>query len=173
MSNLNAWQKLDRVIAGRPFGDGAAGNSTISSDPNTRATASGSSGSSSLTIGSSVLSNGDVFVIHQTQGSGHDQWEINKVLSGGGTTSITCFAPLHYSYGSGAQVIKFSMNSNVTVNNHTIAGWDGSKGGIEVICGRISVVGSGTITGTGTGFRGGSNSGSSADGQQGEGYPGT
>jgi len=146
MAILNSWQKLDRVLPGTPFGNGSAGNVTISSDPNTRATASGSATSTSLTIGSAILSNGDVFVIHQTQGTGVTQWEINRASSGGGTTSITCQTALQYTYGAGAQVIKFPLNDAVTLGNFTQTSWDGSTGGVTVVCGKTSIGGSGTVT---------------------------
>lgn len=154
MAVLNSWQRIDRVVAGKPWGDGSAGNATISSDPNSRATASGSSGSVALTIGSAILSNGDVFLIHQTQGTGVGQWEINQVASGGGSTSITCSKSLQYTYGTGAQVIKIPLYNNVTVNAHSPSVWNGSIGGVEIICGRKTITVNGALTNKG-GYRGG------------------
>ena len=171
MANLNAWQKIDRVVSGRPFGDGSGGNTTISSDPNTRATASGTAASSSLTIGSAILSNNDIFVIYQTRGTGVGQWEINMVASGGGTTSITTKVALKYTYTTCAQVIKFTMYDAVTVNAFTLPAWDGSTKGISVICGRTSITVSGDITATAKGFRGGEYGGAN-DAKQGESYLG-
>jgi hypothetical protein len=168
MAVLNAWQRIDRVLPGMPFGNGSAGNATISSSPNSYATASGSASSTSLTIGSTILSNGDVFVVHQTYGTGAGQWEINRVASGGGTTSITCLKPLQYTYGTGAQVIKFNMNNVVTVNNHSVTAWNGSIGGIEVICGKTSVTVSGTLSVRGTDV----DSGGAGAGRSGGGFRG-
>ncbi len=173
MAVLNAWQKIDRVLTGLPFGDGSAGNTTISADPNTRATGSGTAALTALTLGTAILSNGDVFVIIQTTGTGNYQWEINKVASGGGTTSITCSQALQYTYGTGAQVIKFSLYDAVTLGSFTIPTWGGSTGGIAVICGKTSIGGTGTITGNGKGYRGGAKrDNNDGPANQGEGGPG-
>lgn len=143
-------------MPGKPWGDGRDGNATVSSDPNTRATASGTANASALTIGSAILSDGDVFVIHQTRGTANvGKWEINKVASGGGTTSITCQKALANTYGTGAQVIKFTMYDEVTYNTHSIAAWNASTllGGVEVVCGKTSIVAtSQTITASALGF---------------------
>jgi hypothetical protein len=186
MAVLNSWQRIDRVISGKPFGDGADGSATISSDPNTRATITGTATQSTSTLGSAILSNGDVCILHQTQGTGAGQWEIQKVSSGGGTTSITWTKPLQYTFGTGAQCIKFNLNNVVTVNAHSITGWNGTTGGIEVICGKTSITvaqalnGNGANAGTlgnwpitGGGFRGGwSDEGTNSHGLQGEGVTG-
>lgn len=167
MAILNSWQRLDRVLLGQQFGNGSAGTATISADPNTRATVTGTAATSTSTLGSAILSNGDVCVLHQTQGTGAGQWEIQKVLSGGGTTSITWITPLQYTYGTGAQCIKFNLNSVVTVNAHSIPAWNGTTGGVEVINGANSITVAQALTGTGLGFRGGN-----AIAQTGEGTPG-
>lgn len=155
MGVLNSYQRLDRVIPGKPWGDGSAGNATISSDPNTRETVTGTAGQNTSTIGSAILSNGDVVFLIQMQGTGAGQHEIQRVQSGGGTTSITWTKNLQFTYGTGAQAIKFSMNDEATVNAHSPTGWNGSVGGIEVICGKKSITVNGAINGSGTGFRGG------------------
>lgn len=166
MAVLNDWQKITRVLPGLPFGDGSAGTGTISSDPNVRATFSGSSGSTSGTAGSTSFSNGDVVFLYQTQGTGAGQWEINKVVSGGGTTSLTFMKALQYTYVTGAQIIKIPMYDTATVSGFTVTSWNGSTGGISVICGKTSITVSGSIDGNGTnasgttpgarkGFRGG------------------
>lgn len=174
MANLNAWQKIDRVIEGLPFGNGSAGDGIISSDPNARTNATGSAGSPNLTMGSAILSDGDIFVIHQTRGSGVGQWEINRVASGGGGVNIVCEKNLQYSYGTCAQVIKFSMHNNVTVNSHSPSNWDGAKGGVEVICAKATLTIAGTFSASGKGYRGGNgnsnnygNYGEHHDGNQG------
>ena len=48
MATLNSWQKISRVLSS-DFGDGASGSATISSDPNTRATFTGTATSTSGT----------------------------------------------------------------------------------------------------------------------------
>lgn len=156
MANLYAWQKIDYVIPGRPFGDGVDGPITISGDPNTRTTVTGTDTQSTSTLGSAILSNGDLVKLVQTQGTGAGNWQYNMVLSGGGTTSITWSKPLHYTFGTGAQCVRIPRYTTVTVNAHTVTAWDGTLGGIEVICGRDSVTLAQTVTFSGKGFRGNS-----------------
>ena len=162
MAVLNDWQKITRVISGKPFGDGSGGDATISSDPNTRATITASASGNTATLGSAILSNGDVFMAHQTQGSGAGTWEINKVVSGGGTTSVVCMKNFVNTFGTGAQAIKIPMYSTATISSYIPTPWNGSVGGIDVICGSVAITGSGTITLTGKGFDGGN--GASPDG---------
>ena len=59
---LNAWQRLDRVIPGLPFGNRSSGSATISSDPNTRDTCTGTASSTTLTTAGSTFANGDVLL---------------------------------------------------------------------------------------------------------------
>lgn len=191
MAILNDWQKVSRVIPGKPFGDGADGDATISATPNTRTTAAGNSGSTTLTLDSAILSNGDLVLIHQTRGTGVGQWEINQVLSGGGTTSITLKKPLQYTYivsgNSQAQVIKVPRYKALTVNAHAMTNWNGSTGGIEVILAQTSITVSGALTGkggngsvsggdgaggTGAGFAGGKGRQGQQSGDYGGGNPG-
>lgn len=172
MAVLNSWQRIDRVLSGKPFGDGADGNATISSDPNIRATITGTAGQNTGTAGSTSFANGDVVLLHQTQGANAGKWEINRVSSGGGTTSLTFKKPLQYTYGTGAQIIKVPMYDVVSVNTHAITNWNGSIGGVEIIVGKTSISVNGVITanggnggngiaggmstgGTGAGFAGG------------------
>lgn len=158
MAVLNDWQRIDRVILGKPYGTGSSGNATISSDPNTRATATGSSGGKSVTAGSSSFANGDVVLLIQYRSSTTSyigQWEINRVASGGGTTSLTMQENLHYTYNTGAQIVKIPMYDQLTINSYTIPAWNGSTGGVSVYCGKTSITNAQTMTGTGKGFRGG------------------
>ncbi len=184
MGILYSWQKLTRVMPKYPLGDGSNGDATYSSDPNTRTTATGSSGSASLSIGSAILSDGDVFIVHQTQGTGAGQYEVEKVLSGGGTTSITCTKTLHYNYVSGAQIIKFALNRTVTLNSFTPTSWNGSTGAIDVIVGNQDIILSGAFNGYGAsanlgspgtsgGFRGASTAGIQGEGTGGAGSQST
>lgn len=157
MALLNSWQKISRVYTGKPFGTSADGNATLSSSPS-RATVTGSASSPNATLGSAILSNGDVFAIHQTRGTGAGQWEFNRVLSGGGTTSIVCYKDLHYSYVSGAQVIKIPMYAIATLNSYTVTAWNGSTGGVDFICAGIRITGTGTLSFNGSnGASGGDN----------------
>jgi hypothetical protein len=175
MGVLNTYQRLDRVLPGLPFGNGSAGSVTISSDPNTRDTCTGTASSTTLTTGSATFANGDVLLIHQTKGTGAGQWEINRVASGGGSTSLTLQVALQYSYVSGAQAIKIPMYSTATISSYTPTAWNGSVGGIDIICGNISITGGG-VSASSVGFRGGSgkvgNGTSDWGGQSGEGTTG-
>lgn len=149
MAILNAWQRIDRVISGLPWGDGADGSATISSDPNTRATITGTATQNTGTAGSTAFANGDLVLLHQTQGTGAGQWEINKVASGGGTVNLTFSVAHNYTYGTGAQIIKIPRYTTATVNAHAVTAWNGTTGGIEVICGKTSITGGGTLDATG------------------------
>jgi large repetitive protein len=148
---LNAWQKISRVLPGRPFGNGST-DLTISSNTTqslTATTAIASINSTSLTAGSTAFANNDVVVIHQARGTGFGQWEINMVASGGGTTSLTLKEQTKYAYIAGAQIIKIPMYRNITVNTSTFLtgqSWNESVGGW------LLAAASGTITAPG-GFR--------------------
>ena len=186
---LNAWQKITRVLPGKPFGDGKDGNYSSASIPSiTRISCSGTSGNKKLTIASAAFSNGDLVLIHQTRGTGAGQWEINQVSSGGGTTSLTLKVALKYTYtdsgASQAQVVKIPRYKNVTVPSGatwTVPGWDGNVGGILAFaCNNILTI-TGTIDGNGAngltgtsytnkgGYRGGY---AGAPGGDGAGYQG-
>lgn len=154
MSVLNSWQKITRVIQGKPFGDGVNSSATVSSDPNTRATFTGTTTQNTGTAGSSAFANGDLVLLYQTQGTGAGQWEWNMVVSGGGTTSLTFQQALHYTYGTGAQIIKVPRYDVATISAHSVTAWNGSIGGIEVILAKTSIVGSGALNGDNAGFRG-------------------
>lgn len=136
MAVLNAWQKIDRVLPGKPFGDGVDGDYSSGTIPTiTYRSCSGSSGSTTLTLGSPGFSNGDIILIHQTRGTGAGQWEINKIVSGGGTASLTLQYQLQYTYtdsgDSQAQAIKIPRYNNVTCSGTwTVTAWNGDIGGI-------------------------------------------
>lgn len=173
MANLNAWQKIDRVLPKKPFGDGINGSATISADPNTRATAIGTSGNPNLTAGSTAFANGDLVLIHQTRGSGAGNYEYNLVLSGGGTTSLVLLVNKQYSYVAGAQIIKIPRYLTAVINAHSIPAWNGSTGGIEVICAKKTITTGGVLNANGLGFTGApQNTTTDADGYQGEGTAG-
>lgn len=191
MAVLNDWQKISRVKPGKPFGDGLAGDATISSDALVRATITGSAAQANVTAGNTNFANGDVVFMIQMKNTGYGQHEINQVLSGGGTTSLVMKKNLQYAYTTGAQMIKISMHRDLTINAHTVTGWGGSTGGIAVYAGQRSITVSGAITGnggagshgtsdnsyggSGGGFRGGNVGlgGGSNYGFAGEGYSGS
>lgn len=178
--NLNPWQRIDRVIPGKPFGDGIDGDYNSSTIPTmTYRSCSGSSGSTTLTLTSAGFSNGDLILIHQTRGTGAGQWEINKVVSGGGTTSLTLDKALQYTYtdsgASQAQAVKIPRYTDVTVPSGatwTVPSWNGDTGGILVLAAKGTVTPTGTISASGKGYRGGGIPGSASSGEQGEGTSG-
>jgi hypothetical protein len=173
MANLAAYQKIDRVITGLPFGDGADGSATVSSDPNTRATITGTATQTTGTAGSTAFANGDLVILHQTQGTGVGQWEVNKVASGGGSTSLTFQVAHNFTYATGAQIIKIPRYTTATVSAHSVTAWNGTTGGVEVIVGKTSITVSGSPSASSKGFRGGVASGGNGQKPSGEGTVGT
>lgn len=147
MAVLNSWQRIDRVLSGKPFGDGKDGNATISADPNTRQSCSGASAQKNLTIASGAFSNGDVVLIHQSRGTGAGQWEINKIASGGGTTTLVMQEDLHYTYtdsgASQAQVMNIPRYKNLTMNSLTVTAWNKNIGGVLIVCAKKVTIPSG------------------------------
>lgn len=150
MAVLNDWQKITRVLPGKPFGDGSDGDYSSATIPTlTKDSCSGTATSTTLTTSGSTFANGDVLLIHQTRGTGVGQWEVNRVVSGGGSTSLTLQEALHYTYtdsgASQAQATKILLYNNVTVQSGTwtIPAWDGNVGGILT----LSVKGTMTVTG--------------------------
>lgn len=177
---LNNWQKLTRVLPGRPFGDGRDGTYSSATIPTmTYQSCSGTSGQADLTIASGAFSNGDVVLIHQTRGTGAGQWEINRISSGGGTTTLTMKENLQYTYtdsgASQAQVIKIPMYTTCEIpsGTWTVTAWNGNVGGILPIAARVSMTVTGAITASNKGFRGGaSNNNSGTIANSGEGTAG-
>lgn len=160
-----------------PFGRGSDGDYVPGSSADqtqTRATCTGTSGTTSLSATGS-FSAGQLIFIHQTRGTGAGQWELNRVASYGGGT-ITTQLQLSYTYASGAQVIVVPEYSSVTINNAiqiSAPAWDGSTGGWLVFAceGLFKINSGGSIWSSGRGFRGGlggSDYGLNTTGQQGE-----
>lgn len=146
------------------YGSGADGAKTVSGAETydgARASCSGSSGGTSLTLGAaSTFADGDLVVIHQTRGTGAGNWELNKISSGGGTTSLTLAYSLINTYtdsgDSQAQIIEMKQYSSVAINSTLSAPeWDGDTGGGVAFFCTGTVNGSGTIDISGKGFRGG------------------
>jgi len=161
------------------FGRGVDGNRTVSSNVAHDAAYAGggsnaNSGQKTVVIdGASTFANGDLVVIHQTRGTDAGlKYEFNRIISGGGTTTLIMESNLEHSYvESGAdqfQVVEMKEYINLTVNNAiTLSGpaWDGSKGGVVAIaCDTAN--GPGTVSVAGKGYRGGE---SNFGGRQGEG----
>lgn len=166
------------------FGDGHDGALTISSNTSfgsAVAGAAGSSGGTSLTISAaSTFENGDLVLIHQSRGSGVGTWELNKIASGGGGTSLTMAHNLQNTYtdsGSNqAQIVELKEYTTVTVevsNTWSANTWDGSTGGILAFFANVNTDISGVISASARGFAGGSGGPPGVSGNQGEGGTGT
>ena len=150
------------------FGNGIDGVKTVSSNATydgVKRSCSGTSGSTSLTLGSSGFTNGMPVLIHQTRGTGVGNWELNKVASGGGTTSLTMAYTLQNTYtdsgDSQAQIIELKQYASVTVNSGitwSAPDWDGDTGGIIAFLCNGPVTVTGTINADAKGFRGGGES---------------
>ena len=169
----NKWQTLSSVT-GSPWGNASDGDITISSNTTQAETSRSCTGSgTSLTIGSSGFSDGDVVVVLQVHGTDSGQWEYAKIASGGGTTSITVQKSLQYTYGSGAVIQKLPQYGTVVVESGktwSATAWNGTANGIFGFIARDVTI-TGSISASGKGFRGGASSGDT--GSQGESELGT
>jgi len=148
MAVLNSWQKLDRVLTGKPFGlgtDGAYSSATVPTIIQLSATGVATETHFHATAGQFVAN--DVVLIHQSRGTGVGQWEINKVTADNGDGTYTVSEALKYSYVSPAQVMKIPQYTNVTVQsgNWTPAYWNQTKGGIFALAANGTVTISGYI----------------------------
>lgn len=168
-----------------PFGfgtgkDGSLNITTSTSITHALTTGSGTVATKSLTISSaSTFENNDLILIYQTTQSGAGSFELNRIASGGGTTSLTLTLDLKNTY-SNAQIVEMKEYYNVTIGSGgTLTpsqAFDGSMGGVLAffVKGTFSQT-AGSVTLNGYGFRGGagvSNAGHRT-GNQGEGYLGT
>ena len=144
------------------LGNGADGDLAIPSGMtrtiNTAATSgTGTMGGTTMTVrdGSPFLVD-QVVLIHQTQGTGAGQHEMNRIATVSGT-QLTFKNPLKYDYVTGAQVVAVPQYNSVNVTAGgflTAPAWDGQKGGILVFLSRGDVAAGGTITMASKGFRG-------------------
>lgn len=170
------WRSDDTDKWSDNFGGGSSDVTKSSNETASlaNATCTGTAGTKSLSLGAaSSFQNDDIVIIHQTQkASGAGVWELNKIVSGGGSTSLTMKYDLMNTYTTGAQIVGFVKAKNFTINTGvtvTVPAWNGSIGGIYPVIanGDISIVGSingvgangsqsnTSINGNGGGFRGG------------------
>lgn len=146
----------DTSAWGYRYGSSADGayNPSSSTDSLIAQACTGTSGGTALTATTTGFSTGDLVLIHQTQGTGAGQWELNAI------SNITGFAlvyPLINTYATGAQVIKLKQYSSGNIGSGvTITGqsWNGSTGGIYVLLANGPVTIAGTLSMNGIGFRG-------------------
>jgi hypothetical protein len=163
------------------FGDGSdgayssVGNAT---DAPVDSSCSGASGATSLSATNASFAAGKPILIHQSRGTGAGAWELNQI-SGYTAGTITTRLPLTNTYtdsgASQAQVIQLKQYSSFTQNSgHTLTAkaWDGNVGGIiAFLCNGTTTI-TGTLSGAGKGFRGGSGGVDHATAYSGEGTSG-
>lgn len=165
------------------FGSGADGALSISVDTTEApidSSCSGTSGTATLTVGSSLsFAANQIVLVHQSRGTSAGNWELAQVASYVGTT-LTLRSNLVNSYVSSgadaAQVRVVPQYTSVTIasgKNYTAKAWNGTVGGIIAwMCAGLSTV-PGTVNARGKGFRGGTGTfGGSVAGNQGEGTAG-
>ena len=138
------------------YGSGSDGALTVSGsglDTTACDTFLGTSGGLSATVGTGTgFANGNLVLIHQTIGTGVGAWELNKLTSGGGSTSWTMAFDLCNTYTAGAQVYLLKQYSGVTINgsvNLSCLNYTGTTGGIlAFLCnGTINITGGLVATG--------------------------
>jgi len=147
------------------FGDGSSGslNATTTTTINTiRASASGTAGSTALTLSNvnGTFASGQTVVVHQTQAASGTvgQYEFRRIAAVSGTT-LTLTAPLTNTYITDttrrAQAVVVPQYTTVTVSGTLNApAWDGNSGGILAFDASDGVTISGTVDMRGRGFRG-------------------
>lgn len=141
------------------FGDGIHGSSYVVPS-NEGISGTNSSGQKNLSlISAGSFSNGSLVLIHQTRGTDAGKWELNKIASGGGTTSLVMEHDLTNTYitsgNNAAQIIELKQYLNLVSGSITAPDWDGVKGGIVAWLDKNITTISGTINLSGKGFRGG------------------
>lgn len=159
------------------FGDGSDGALTISSNTTEApidSACTGTSGAYTLTATNASFAAGQIIYIHQTQGTGAGQDQLNKIQSYTAGT-ITLVDPLNATYTTGAQVRVVKQYTDVTINSgftYTAKAWDGTVGGIIGFLCSGTFTYNGTLTATGCGFRGADRPAATSylDGKQGESY---
>lgn len=180
MAVLNSWQRIDRVISGRPFGSGFDGAYSSATIPTMQVkTCSGAAASTTLSADTdaSPFIVGDVLLLIQSRGTGVGQWEINKV-DAVGADQYTMNKALKYTYtdsgASQAQAVKILQYSTVTVGGTwTVPNWDGNINGIFAIAVKGTISGANNIVCDYGGFiKGPKVTNQDDDGWQGEGSAG-
>ena len=145
---LGAYQKINTVMGGRPFGSGKDGPYSNAALPGLSFSSCSGSGST-LSVTTATFANDELILVHESRGlSTVGQWEINRVLSGGMSNTLSLYRSLNYTYtdsgNSQAQCIKIPQYSSFTISGTTsITDWAGDTGGIFI----AAVSGIASITG--------------------------
>ena len=175
-------QEAWRASAAAAFGDGSDGALTISADTTDApidASCSGTAGSTTLSATNASFAAGQHILIIQMRGTSAGTWQKTKIAAYTAGT-ITTEDALSISYNSTgankAQVIVMKRYTNVTVDatkTWTAKAWDGSVGGVLTFLANGTVAVNGTITASGKGFLGSTQSaGDFSTAGQGEGTGG-
>lgn len=156
------------------FGTGADGAASLSgTDSPIDSACTGTSGATSLSATNASFTANQMILIHQSQGSGVGQWEINMISSYSAGTITTLF-PLSYTYASGAQVLVMKQYSSISMGGgFSTKEWSGTTGGIMAMVSSGPTNITSTLSSSGSGFRGGTGNRFNTAGQQGEGQSGT
>ncbi len=104
------------------------------------------------------FSDGDLIIISQygSGGDGCGAWELNRIESGGGTTSVTLTYDACNNYSSRSQVYRLVQYLNYTMANTLYApAWDGTKGGLIAIMCNNKFSGTSWLYASNAGHRGG------------------
>ncbi len=138
---------------------------------------SGTATSTTLTLASAgAFANGMLVLIHQTRGSGAGGYMLNKIVSGGGTTTLTLEIPLDITYtdsgNNQAQILELKQYENLVAGTVSAPAWDGSKGGILAWLDKATTTINAVLTLKSFGFLGGISPLSGSTGFQGEGTTG-
>ena len=116
---------------------------------------SGAASSTTLTVGGTWTAT-DYIMIHQSNGAGAGNWELNQIVSDNGTT-LTLQYPLSYTYGTSAQAIEVKEYIGGTISGTlTCNTWNQSIGGILPILANGAVAITGAVDVLYKGFIGGS-----------------
>jgi large repetitive protein len=161
------------------FGNGSDGTytPTTSTEAPIDSSASGTSGTTSLSATNASFDSGQLILIWQVRGTGAGGWELNRISSYS-TGTITTAHDLTMTYtdsgNSQAYVRVLKQYSNVLIDTGvtlTSKAWDGNVGGlVGWFCkGKTTVTG--TITATGKGYRGATAVGAQANAKQGGSHP--
>ena len=152
------WRSDDTSKWTNAFGNGADGTYAPSTgtDALTDSACTGTSGTTSLTATNVSFASGQLILIHQTQGTGAGQWELNKIATYTAGTITTSYALIN-TYATGAQVVVMPQYSSGNIaGGVTLTGkaWNGTVGGIYVkFCNGTFTIG-GTLNNGNGGFRG-------------------
>lgn len=128
------------------FGNGKAGASYVAPANE------GGGGTVSTTtfnlVSAGSFANDMLVLIHQSRGTGYGNYMLNKIIAGGGTTTLTLENPLDQNYVSSgsqvAQIIELKQYKNLYITSTiTPTAFNGVKGGIIAFLNQKTLSGSG------------------------------